>query len=121
MTRDILDRVDHAYRIAILAQSTWGWPAVRWPEDARQEIALVALEYPELTPLGTASRAMGRLARKEGYHRVDGVRTQLLPTQRVPYILDSARKRAARMKVPPERRREIARMGALARAAKARS
>jgi hypothetical protein len=113
MVPDLLDRIDHAYRVARVAR--WGWPALRWPEDAWQSIAVAAIELPEASAVTVASRALGQLARDMGYRRHCGRRSLDPIPCRTPYIIDAARKRAARMKMSPERRREIARMGAAAR------
>ena len=104
----------------------WGWPIERWPEDALQEIALIMWKSPNNFNWRELRSALDKLARKHGYVRAkldDGTRRWMTDQEYLDHIRSSKGyrhakgklKRDARMKVSPERRREIARMGAKAK------
>ena len=117
-----LDIIAHATSICWRNSRSWGWPVRHWPDDLRQEIAVVALETPDLRVHRLADRACRRLARAMGWHRVttpEGRRTMHEPIAMMGpgyRHAGGAIKRAARLKVSPERRREIAAMGGRASA-----
>jgi hypothetical protein len=101
------------------------WPQRRWPEDARQVLALLEV----LEPNAKISRkvcALDRLARDLGYVRahIDGARYWVSELRYLAmaergevqtYRFASVKHAAARQRISPERRREIAAMGAAAR------
>jgi hypothetical protein len=101
------------------------WPRYKWPDDAKQTLALLEC----LEPRARASRkacALERLARDLGYvrARIDGARRWISELQYLAmaergevqtYRFASERHAAARMKTAPQRRKEIAAMGAAAR------
>jgi hypothetical protein len=101
------------------------WPARRWPDDARQTLALLVLEQPGARAARKAC-ALERLARDLGWvrARVDGARRWLSELEYLAlaergevqtYRFASVGHAAARQKVAPELRRSIAAMGAAGR------
>ena len=120
------DLMSHAERIRRhCAQRSSQWPAVRWPDDARQEIALILWRETEERLWPAVRAALDRLARSYGYVRartIGGARQwisveQWLVAPGPPAYRHAkgARKAAARALVPASRRREIAAMGGRAR------
>jgi len=104
----------------------WIWLAM--PDDAAQEYRLTLIEHPELTNAQRQQLISHRLRelartcwRREPHRRTWTVRT-IMPSRlsgtdgnTTHYRTDPDRHRAARNKVSPERRAQIARMGAAAR------
>jgi len=109
--------------IASARRATWGWPYRVWPEDARQEIALLLLELGEgNVRLRHVASCLERLARNYGWTRPrrDGRRVwmrgaEVLAAPVVGYLFSPERKRLARAKVTSARRHEIAAKGGHAR------
>ncbi|NIU02078.1 MAG: hypothetical protein GWN01_14555 [Nitrosopumilaceae archaeon] len=104
--------------INVAKSRPWGWPARKWPEDAYQEIAILVIL--QKTELKNICKALESLARKMGYRRFNIEGGRKWQHESIPRPIGyrqskGKRKREARMKVSPSRRREIARMGALAR------
>ena len=107
----------------------WIWLAM--PDDAAQEYRLTLIEHPELTNAQRQQLISHRLRelartcwRREPHRRTSLIRT-ISPSRLVGrdgntthYRTDPDRHRAARNKVSPERREQIARMGAAARKAR---
>ena len=97
------------------------WMALALPEDCEQEVALVDLLYPRLTPLARRQMIQYRMRRLrvEAWERrpcrapraPHGLRPSKLAT-RTGYRHDSAAHREARLTLNPETRRAIARKGA---------
>lgn len=122
-----MTRLPHStIRLAPLARQ-WGhvcrWIWLALPEDAQQEAALAIYQHPTLTPLAMEHVIRHRLhiLRHEVWDRQVGRIPRTPPSIRpsklarmTGYKRDSARKREVRMKLTPERRREIAAMGAAA-------
>jgi hypothetical protein len=106
------------------------WMALALPDDASQEVALVDLMYPRLTPLACREMIQYRMRRLrvEVWERrpcrtprlPSGLRPSKLAT-RTGYRHDSAAHREARLTVNPETRRAIARKGASCRIAESSS
>lgn len=101
------------------------WPLLRWPQDGRQALELARLEHPH-AGMSRKTTALERLARDMGFVRVriDGTRRWVSETRYLAmaergevqtYRFGSSGHADARQKVAPERRREIAAMGAAAR------
>src|SRR3972149_9318167 len=101
------------------------WPLHKWPEDGKQTLALLTLTNPEARAAQKAC-ALERLARDLGYVRakIDGCRRWISELQYLAmaergevqtYRFGSIRHTAARQKVAPERRHEIAVKGAAQR------
>ena len=102
------------------------WMALALPEDCDQEVALVDLMYPHLTPLARREMIAYRMRRLrvEVWERrpchtprvPHGLRPSKLAT-RTGYRTDSAAHREARLTLNAETRRAIARKGALCKTA----
>jgi hypothetical protein len=102
------------------------WMALALPDDASQEVALVDLMYPCLTPLARREMIQYRMRRLrvEVWERrpcrtprlPSGLRPSKLAT-RTGYRTDSAAHKEARLTLTPETRRAIARKGAVCRIA----
>ena len=102
------------------------WMALALPEDCDQEVALVDLMHPRLTPLARREMIAYRMRRLrvEVWERrpcrtprvPPGLRPSKLAT-RTGYRTDSVAHREARLTLDPETRRAIARKGALCRIA----
>lgn len=107
----------------------WIWLAM--PDDAAQEYRLSLIEHPALTDVQRVRLISYRLRelartcwRRAPQRRTPAIRT-ILPSRlagrdgnTTHYRTDPDRHRAARNKVSPERRAQIARMGAAARKAR---
>ena len=97
------------------------WLALSLPDDAAQEVALVDLMYPRITPLARREMIAYRMRRLkvEVWERrpcrtprvPHGLRPSKLAT-RTGYRTDSAAHREARLTLDPAVRRAIARKGA---------
>ena len=100
------------------------WMALALPEDCDQEVALLDIEYPQLTPIARREMIRYRMSvlRRQVWERRPvpaarrpaGLRPSKLAT-RTGYRSDSAAHREARLTVDPETRRAIARKGASCR------
>ncbi len=101
---------------------SWLWRVL--PDDCDQELALLDLQYPHLTPRARMEMLSYRLRtlRHQVWDRevtripraLDSLRPSKL-TKRTGYRKSSAAHQAARMSVPAEIRRQIAQVGAQAR------
>ena len=101
----------------------WIWLAM--PDDAAQEVRITYIEYPRLTDAARAALISDRLRElaRQCWRRdiCRPVRRKTRPDKLraiTDYRADSGQHRAARTKVTPERRREIAAMGQAARKAR---
>ena len=102
------------------------WMALALPDDADQEVALVDILYPRLTPLARRQMIQYRMRRLrvEVWERrpcrtpriPPGLRPSKLAT-RTGYRTDSAAHREARLTLDPAVRRALARKGALCKIA----
>lgn len=123
--KDLILKSERILKLAKLSSSSWGWPAHLWEEDFKQESILVMLENPEASLLKIANTTAHRILSNYGWHKIkigdqkkwaDDSSTYQFSTRN--YLYNSERKRQARMKLSPEKRSDIARKGALAKAKK---
>ena len=100
------------------------WIRIAMPEDARQEIALLDIEFPALSPASRKAMIRYRLTalRHAIWDRLPRYKPKVPSACRpsklakaTGYRTDSAAHREARQNVNPETRRAIARKGAQAR------
>ena len=127
-SREVTGMLPHStLRVAPLAGDyghicRWMWLAL--PEDCQQIAALTLWQYPQLTSkaLEAILRYQFRVLRHEVWDREISRKPRADPglrpsriARRTGYRTDSARHSAARMRLPAERRKEIARDGQRAR------
>lgn len=96
------------------------WLRMALPDDVRQEVALAMLEYPDLSPAARRALIRWRCSRLryevwERTPRRAPSKPRNIQPSRLPiaagYRTSASRHQAARMKLTPERRREIAALG----------